>query len=124
VIGADTLVFLGNMPLGKPKSKAEAIETLKMLSDKEHYVCTGVSIVYGEMVETFSELTNVMFKQLNDSVIEDYMSKVNVMDKAGSYAIQEHGDMIVLEAEGDYSNVVGLPQSLIHEKLQAIFAKV
>jgi len=109
VIGADTLVYIDQTPLGKPKTEKEARETLAKLSGKEHQVCTGVCVVKGEEVDCFHSITEVVFKKLTPEVIQDYMMKVNVMDKAGSYAVQDHGDMIVEEVRGDYNNVVGLP---------------
>lgn len=137
VIGADTLVFLDKTPIGKPTSKANAIATLKWLSGQRHSVCTGISLVYkyqgkdgkdsdgmddkeGILLTKrilFSEVTYVQFKPLSEQTILEYMEKVNVMDKAGSYALQDHADMIVDSTEGDYSNVVGLPQSKLAIKL-------
>ncbi|MFK7911713.1 MAG: nucleoside triphosphate pyrophosphatase [Akkermansiaceae bacterium] len=109
VVGADTLVYIDETPLGKPKTEQEAYDTLARLSGRTHQVCTGVCIAQGENVETFHAITEVVFKKLTPEIITDYMSKVNVMDKAGSYAVQEHGDMIIEEVRGNYDNVVGLP---------------
>lgn len=111
VIGADTLVYIDETPLGKPKSKEEAVSTLRQLSGRCHEVCTGVCIAGSEGVHTFHEVTEVCFKTLSEAVITSYMSKVDVMDKAGSYAIQEYGELIIESMQGDYSNVVGLPMS-------------
>lgn len=120
VIGADTLVYIDRTPLGKPSDKAEAIATLKKLSGRTHQVCTGVCIIYQGQVKTFHEITEVSFKKLNDEIIEAYIEKVNVMDKAGSYAVQECGEMIVEKVVGSYSNVVGLPLKSVREKLLEI----
>ena len=109
VIGADTLVYIDHTPLGKPRSKQEAEATLERLSGRTHQVCTGVCIICGNEVKSFHVITEVVFKTLSKDVIRDYMSKVDVMDKAGSYAVQEHGDMIIRQVIGDYDNVVGLP---------------
>lgn len=117
VIGADTLVYIDQTPLGKPRDKQEARGMLAMLSGKTHQVCTGVCIAHGSEAETFHCITEVIFKTLTDETINAYMSKVNVMDKAGSYAIQEHGEMIIKEVRGDYDNVVGLPLRQLLEKL-------
>jgi len=70
-----------------------------------------------------STITEVVFKELSDDVIRDYMVKVHVMDKAGSYAVQEHGEMIIEEVRGDYDNVVGLPVLQLLEKLEAAKAE-
>lgn len=123
-LGADTLVYSNATPLGKPKSLEEAYATLKSLSGGVHYVCTGLCLVLNEKVEMFSEETEVHFHTLSDETIESYLSQVNVMDKAGSYAIQEQGEMIVKSIVGSYSNVVGLPQKLVKAKIQAFSASV
>jgi len=117
VIGADTLVYIDQTPLGKPKTEQEAGETLAKLSGRAHQVCTGVCIAEGEKTNTFHAVTEVVFKTLTPELIKDYMSKVNVMDKAGSYAVQDHGEMIIEEVKGDYNNVVGLPVTLLLERL-------
>ena len=109
VLGADTLVYLEQMPLGKPKNRAEALEVLRSLSAKTHEVCTGLCLIQGERVFAFSEITEVTFKTLTEQIIQQYMSLVNVMDKAGSYALQEHGDLIIESVRGSHSNVIGLP---------------
>ena len=121
VIGADTLVYIDQTPLGKPRSEHEARAMLARLSGRTHQVCTGVCIVSGGHRESFHTSTEVVFKELTPSTIDDYMSKVNVMDKAGSYAVQEHGEMIIVEVRGDYDNVVGLPVSQLLKKLESTF---
>lgn len=117
VIGADTLVYIDQTPLGKPKTEIEARETLAKLSGRVHQVCTGVCIVKGDSSECFHSITEVEFKDLTEALIVDYMSKVSVMDKAGSYAVQEYGEMIVKEVRGDYNNVVGLPLDELLKRL-------
>lgn len=119
VLGGDTLVYIDEEPLGKPKSEQEAVEMLKRLSGRAHQVCSGMCLIEGERVEPFHEVTDVVFKQIDEPTIHSYMSKVNVMDKAGSYAVQEYGEMIIDDVKGDFSNVVGLPQSSVLEKLGA-----
>ena len=116
VIGADTLVYIDEAPLGKPKSEQEAQETLRKLSGRAHQVCTGVCVVKGGVTDCFHVITEVVFKELTDEAVLEYMSKVNVMDKAGSYAVQEHGEMIIAEVRGDFDNVVGLPVATLLEK--------
>lgn len=122
VIGADTLVYIDDTPLGKPKTEQEARDTLMKLSGRAHQVCTGVCIAQGEVTQRFHAVTKVYFKELNADIISDYMSKVNVMDKAGSYAVQDHREMIVSEVVGDYSNVVGLPVNLVLEELKKLIS--
>lgn len=118
VIGADTLVYIDQTPLGKPRTETEAREMLTRLSGRVHQVCTGVCIAQGERADSFHTITEVVFKELTPAIIDDYMSKVNVMDKAGSYAVQEHGNLIIREVRGDYDNVVGLPVAQLLAKLE------
>jgi len=117
VIGADTLVYIDQTPLGKPRSKEEAAAMLMRLSGRTHQVCTGVCIARAGEVDSFHAITEVVFKKLSEKIIRDYMAKVDVMDKAGSYAVQEHGEMIIEQVRGDYDNVVGLPVGQLLGKL-------
>ncbi|MBK1826940.1 Maf family protein [Haloferula rosea] len=120
VIGADTLVFIDGEPLGKPKDLDEARAMLRRLSGREHAVCTGVCVVGPDGgAEAFHEITTVRFRELSEEVIEDYFSKVNPLDKAGSYGIQEHGEMLVEGISGGFDNVMGLPVAAVLERLKA-----
>ena len=119
VIGADTLVYIDQTPLGKPGSEAEARAMLRKLSGRTHQVCTGVCIARGDDVESFHAITQVVFKELCEELIDSYIEKVHVMDKAGSYAVQEHGEMIIQEVRGDYDNVVGLPLGQLLTRLES-----
>ncbi|MBK1792009.1 Maf family protein [Persicirhabdus sediminis] len=118
VIGSDTLVCLDGQPLGKPASREEAIATLQKLSGRTHQVCTGVCVIADNMVKCFHCISEVVFKELDLATIEEYISKVNVMDKAGSYAVQERGEMIIKEFRGDFQNIVGLPIKYLEFVLQ------
>jgi septum formation protein len=110
VIGADTLVFIDDIPLGKPKDLAAAREMLQRLSGRTHQVCTGVSIVPpGGAPYSFHEITEVTFLHLDDAAITDYFTLVNPLDKAGGYGIQEHGEKLVSGILGAFDNVMGLP---------------
>ena len=120
VIGADTLVWIEGEPLGKPQDLDAARGMLRRLSGHAHTVCTGVCVVFpGGRVERFHELTAVRFKEFDDQVIEDYFAKVNPLDKAGGYGIQEHGEMLVEGIEGNFDNVMGLPVALLLARLGA-----
>lgn len=119
VLGGDTLVYIDDEPLGKPKSREEAIAMLERLSGRAHKVCSGMCLIEGGIVQPFHEVTDVIFKDIDQDVIESYMERVNVMDKAGSYAVQEYGEMIIERVDGDFSNVVGLPQRKVLEQLRA-----
>ena len=117
VLAADTLVFLGREVLGKPASKSEAFEMLSRLQGRTHQVVTGVTLLRlrSHRETMFAVSTDVRFRPLEQKEIKAYLAKINPLDKAGAYAIQEHGELIVEEISGSYSNVVGLPL----ERLQA-----
>ena len=119
VIGADTIVVIGGMILGKPKDDDDARKMLSDLSDKEHRVMTGITLYNGASGKTIStlETTRVRFKNLSSKDIEDYLKKVHVLDKAGSYAIQEYGEMLIENVVGDRDNVIGLPTGLLKRML-------
>jgi septum formation protein len=121
VLGADTLVFLDGEIMGKPRHMADARRMLARLQGRTHQVVTGVSLIHlrGHRECLFAVSTDVTFRPLTDGQIDDYLSKMNPLDKAGAYAIQEHGDMIVSEISGSFSNVVGLPVERVGEELAA-----
>jgi len=119
VLGADTLVYIDDEPLGKPATQEEAAAMLRRLSGRTHTVCTGVCLGgpgEGE-IECFHDLTHVTFRALSEAVISGYLSKVHVLDKAGAYAAQEHGDIIIEKMDGSWSNVVGLPMEVLESRL-------
>ncbi len=123
VMGADTLVWLDGHALGKPSSPDDARRMLRALAGRVHEVVTGVHLVRldpRQQVE-FHEVTRVRFRALDDRMIEDYLSMVDVMDKAGAYALQERGEMIVEAVEGSRSNVVGLPVERVVAALEHHF---
>ena len=110
VIGADTLVSIDQRILGKPHDEAAACAMLRMLSGRTNQVCTGVCLLGpGGKKIRFHEISDVDFLLIGEDEIEDYMRKVNTLDKAGAYAAQEYGELIIREIRGDFSNIVGLP---------------
>ena len=111
VIGADTIVVLQTVIFGKPASLKAAVEMLGRLAGRQHEVMTGVCVAHREFdVEVmFCERTRVWMRPLTREQIEAYFQKVDPLDKAGAYAIQEHGDGIIERIEGSFSNVMGLP---------------
>ena len=111
VLGADTLVWLDGTPLGKPPGLDEARQMLRQLSGRVHEVATGVHLLRMEPRQQaeFHEITRVRFRTLDESIIDRYLASVDVLDKAGAYALQEHGDLLVETVEGSRSNVIGLP---------------
>lgn len=120
VIGADTLVFIDNTPLGKPADEAEAVSMLTRLQGRTHCVCTAVAVVMPQGVRRdFAEKSFVTFRPLTREQILHYMSLVHVYDKAGAYAVQEHGELIIEKVEGDIDNVIGLPVTTLKNVLNA-----
>jgi septum formation protein len=121
VLGADTLVFLKREIFGKPRTLNEAKQMLAKLQGRTHQVVTGVCLMHlrTHRERIFAISTDVTFHPLTDGQIGDYLSKMNPLDKAGAYAIQEHGDKIIAEISGSYSNVVGLPVERVQEELTA-----
>lgn len=121
VLGADTLVFLDHKIFGKPKDAAEAKNMLLQLQGRTHQVVTGVSLIhlrkYRERI--FAISTDVVFRPLTPAQIDEYLTKINALDKAGAYAIQENGEMIVSEISGSFSNVVGLPMEKVQDEMAA-----
>ncbi len=119
VIGADTLVFIDGTPLGKPVDEAEAVSMLQRLQGRTHQVCTAVAVIMPDASRRdFTEVSHVTFRPLTEAQIRHYMSLVHVYDKAGAYAIQEHGELIIEKFEGDLDNVIGLPVTRLLQVLQ------
>lgn len=121
VIGADTLVFLDDEILGKPRNLADARRMLKRLSGRTHQVVTGVCLMHlrEHRERIFAASTDVLFHPLDGRQIRHYLARVNPLDKAGAYAIQENGELIVAEISGSFSNVVGLPMGMLWDELAA-----
>ena len=116
VLGADTIVCLGERVLGKPRDKAEAVQMLSDLSGCVHEVYTGVCLILPSGTkELFSDCAKVRFKNLTLQEIEQYVETGSPMDKAGAYGIQDSG--FVQEIQGSYSCVVGLPIELCKQKI-------
>lgn len=120
VIGCDTVVSIDGKILGKPIDRGNCREMLKSLSGKSHFVYTGVCILYNNNSYCFTEKTEVIFHELSDGEIEDYMDTGEPFDKAGGYGIQGRGALLVKEIHGDYFNVVGLPVSELNKKLKEL----
>lgn len=111
VIGADTLVTMDGKIYGKPHDKEDAIKNLQELQGRVHSVITGVALLCENLClkNLFHVETKVVFQELSVDQIQRYYEKVNPLDKAGGYAIQEHGEMIIDHIDGSFSNVIGLP---------------
>lgn len=122
VMGADTIVALNNAVFGKPKDEKEALQMLKTLSGKTHSVFTAVAFVCKSknIKKVSSQESKVKFKNLSESEILAYIKAVYVLDKAGAYAAQENGSMIIEKIDGDFDNVMGLPCKLVKEMLALV----
>ena len=120
LLTADTMVVFNGEALGKPKSEADAIRMLSMLSGNTHSVKTAYCFVDIEQDEwlTGIETTGVCFRKLSESEIIDYVKTGEPMDKAGAYGIQGQAGKFVSEIDGSYSNVVGLPVNIVQQQMQ------
>jgi septum formation protein len=134
VLGADTIVVVDDIILGKPRDAGDAARMLRLLSGRRHAVITGVCVVspvvsgQGSVASkpaaskadllTASETTLVNVCELSDEEIRDYVVTGEPMDKAGAYAIQGIASRWIPRIEGDYSNVVGLPVALVYRMLR------
>ena len=129
VLGADTIVVVDGEVLGKPKDREDAARMLGVLSGRGHEVTTAVSVVVpgtvapsvvapGTLVETRASTTKVYFRELSEDEIQRYVAGGEPMDKAGAYAIQGGASRWTDRIEGEFSNVVGLPLSLVTDMLR------
>lgn len=120
VLGADTVVALGERVFGKPISIDQARYFLLELSGLTHEVITGCALIDPDgNEEQFHQISYVTFHVLNRDVVDRYLKEVHVLDKAGAYALQENGDWLVEEVEGSRNNVIGLPT----ERLTKVFKR-
>lgn len=119
VLGADTIVCLGRKIFGKPANMKEAKRMLGQLQGKAHHVVTGVCLMQKGKRKLFAVDTKVHFRALTKGQIDAYLKRINPLDKAGAYAIQEHGHLIVERVDGSYSNVVGLPMERLQLELHS-----
>ncbi len=121
VIGSDTTVAFNGKIFGKPKDLQEATQMLETLQGNTHSVFTAVSVVENRdgQIQSKSDVqeSKVTFKKLNSDDIKNYLSLVNVLDKAGAYAAQECGELIIEKIDGDFDNVMGLPMRLLNKLL-------
>ena len=111
VIGADTVILYRDEIIGKPRDLAEAAAILHKLAGNVHEVITAVAICCAELrlKRQFAVTTRVQFKAVSAAVIDQYLQAVPVLDKAGAYAIQDHGELLIQQIDGDRENVIGLP---------------
>ena len=121
VLAADTVVSLGTEVFGKPSDMADAERTLVKLQGRTHQVITGVCLIHqrAHRQKLFFVSTAVTFRKLHIGQIRRYLAKIFPFDKAGGYAIQEEGDLIVKHIHGSFTNVIGLPVERLRKELAA-----
>lgn len=119
ILGADTLVELDGLPLGKPNDADDAHRMLKTLSGRDHFVHSGIVLLDSRKnhILRAHEVTRVFFRKLRDWEIEEYIASGEPMDKAGSYGIQGRGAVFIRRVEGCFFNVMGLPLTKLWEML-------
>ncbi len=124
VIGADTIVALGDTVLGKPRDAADAAAMLRQLSGKTHLVYTGVAFCRGgKAAFSFVQRTEVEFYPLSETQIRQYLATGEPFDKAGAYGIQGAGGLFVKGIHGDYCNVVGFPLARVSRALDRLLGE-
>ncbi|WP_178988214.1 Maf-like protein [Winogradskyella schleiferi] len=121
LITSDTIVWLDDKAIGKPKDEDDAFQMIKSLSNKTHEVVTSICFTLKSEQRIVNTITKVTFKTLTDDEISYYVNHFKPLDKAGAYGIQEWiGAIGITSVEGAYNNVVGLPTHLLYETLNAI----
>jgi len=118
VLGFDTLVYIEDHILGKPKTKDEAKDMLLLLSGQTHTVITGCAIITKGFSKSFYEKTRVTFYALTAKEIDDYINSSEPFDKAGAYAVQGLGAKFIRSIQGDFYTVMGLPVSRLYHELR------
>ena len=121
VLGVDTVVALDGRMYGKPDDPEQAAATLRQLSGREHTVVSGVSLIDGEVERTAVARTGVRFRPLTDAAIAAYVETGEWRGRAGGYAVQGRGALLVSEIHGDYLNVVGLPVAALYALAPELF---
>lgn len=110
VISGDTIIEFENRIIGKPASINDAFEVLSALSGKSHYVISALSLTFQNNQITIFDSTKVVFKKVNKQKIELYLNNFDVLDKAGSYNIEDANEYFIKNIDGCYNNIVGFPE--------------
>jgi len=119
ILSADTVVVLADKILGKPQDEKEAINMLKSLSGKKHSVVTSICVIDSVSLQKkiLSETSYVVFEDLSEEMIKDYVEKFSPLDKAGSYGIQELPEGFIKHIEGSFENIIGLCSEVVKKML-------
>lgn len=125
LITSDTIVWLEEKAIGKPKNEEDAFKMIQSLSNKTHDVITSICITFNSQKRIVNTTTKVTFKSLTDEEIWYYVNHFKPLDKAGAYGIQEWiGAIAITRIEGSYNNVVGLPTHLLYKTLNSIADRI
>jgi septum formation protein len=125
LVCGDTTVSYKHHILGKPKNYQHALEMLNLLNNSKHEVLSSISLTYCNnhmqlTKKTSLAKTSIFFKKLDDVAIKNYLASISYLDKAGAYAIQQNGEMIIEKIKGSYTNVVGFPLRLFYKMLSEL----
>ncbi|MGH7514500.1 MAG: Maf family protein [Gemmatimonadales bacterium] len=118
VLGADTTVVVRDEVLEKPADASDALRMLRKLQGRTHQVVTSVALVADEAIHQATDVTNVVFRRMEESFLEAYVATGEPMDKAGAYGIQGYGAALVERIDGDFFSVMGLPLRLVLDLLE------
>jgi nucleoside triphosphate pyrophosphatase len=121
VLGVDTIVTLGGRIYGKASEREHARRTLAALAGRQHAVIGGVCLIDSGRIRTLAPTTLVRMRALDEAAIDRYLDTGEWRDRAGAYAIQGHGALLISAIEGDYLNVVGLPVAALVELAPGLF---
>ena len=124
VLSGDTIVEFQNKIIGKPSSNQDAFEVLSLLSGRSHYVISALSLTYYDNQITIFDSTKVYFKTLKKDEIKNYINNFNVLDKAGSYNIEDAEKYFIKNIDGCYNNIVGFPeQKFLNSEIKRVLDK-
>lgn len=120
IIASDTMVFVGDEMMGKPKDEKDALRMLRKLSDRMHSIVTGYTIIDTKTKKQINRAveTKIWFRKISPKERKNYLLKAKPWDKAGAYGIQDYAALFVDKIEGDYSSVLGLPLSFLAKDLK------
>ncbi|KYN17454.1 PREDICTED: maf-like protein CTC_02076 isoform X2 [Trachymyrmex cornetzi] len=124
IIGADTMVTMGDVIYGKPRNEVEAFQMLSSLANKQHVVYTGVCLKTPKTELQFYESAKVKFGDVSEKQIREYIKTGDPMDKAGGYGLQGIGGCLIERIDGDYYTITGLPLYSLAKQLNRMFSNV
>jgi septum formation protein len=123
IISCDTVVTIDKMIIGKPRDYEDALKKIGILNGKTHRVISSITLSLereNTQMITGSEITEITFKNLSRDEMIQYLNSINYQDKAGAYALQENGELIIKKIRGSVTNVIGFPLRLFFRLLSAL----